>query len=464
MSMYYLLSVDNRFIAGVACILLSLSIGYGFQYRFQGDDAIVWFATNSVIFLLGLLLVSSVLYKYDRNHDSHDLVLDNKQRAAGAILSLLSLALSIFFNTSNAFSLLLIVVAILSFFIGLRIRGYLFAIRSIFLLAFILAIAHVLSTPLDSSAADMLPIIKAACNHVLQGGMPYGVVFPEASVFPFVYLPGSWLPYLPFVALDLDPRVLNLIAYAAIVLVAEIAVLRCGGDSERLAILFYPLLMSPVMAQAIVYGHVWSYWMMAVVLGYLLIRFRLYWSAFVIGLMLATRQWAVFIALPVVIYYFFNVPPKRFIGLAGVVCLGFSTLLLPSVLYDENFVQAAFLDVFASAKVAAQGVVTGAQDKMALQVSAVALFKALQVINHKMLFLMMVAAVAFTSFRSRTLPDNQFVFFLGLVYILLVTVNFQVFRYYYVPGLLLIGIAFACFFTWSPRVDMNTSPEKQFQH
>lgn len=441
MNMRYLPSVNSRFIVGVACIFLSLNIAYGFQYLFQDNKAIVWFAANSVIFLFGILLISSVLYKI---YNARDLGLyNNKRWAAGAVISLLSLALSIFFNTKNAIAFPLIFLVVVLFFVGLRFWGYIIAIRAIFLLSFILAILHVITTPLDPNTADMLPIIKAACNYVLQGGRPYGVIFPEASVFPFVYLPGSWIPYLPFVALDLDLRLLNLIAYATIVLVAEMAVLRCRGKPEQLMILFYPLMMSPVMAQAIVYGHIWSYWVMAVFLGFLLLRSRLYWSAFVIGLMLATRQWAAFIALPVAVYYFFHVPIRQFVILTGIVFAGFLILIIPSVLYDVNLIQAAFLDVFASAKIAAQNVVTD-QDKMALQVSAVALLKALQVIDHEMLFLMMVVVVAIISFRARTLPDNYFVFFLGLVYILLVTVNFQVFRYYYMPGLLLIGIAFSC--------------------
>lgn len=110
---------------------------------------------------------------------------------------------------------------------GIALAFVLFQDRSPGLLLCITMVAYgltyvvsILSFPLHSGRSDMLPLIVAGCQAFLTGITPYGYYdIPHHLVF--TYLPGMWLSYLPAVAMNLDPRVINLgCVLASVLLIA----------------------------------------------------------------------------------------------------------------------------------------------------------------------------------------------------------------------------------------------------
>ena len=421
------------FTAGASLILLTLGIAYGFQYEFTGDSRHAWFSINSAMFLSGVGLLWMFIAKTDYNRiiDSRVVV-----QSAGPTLSLCSLSLSIFFSSTTPIASVIIAGLSVCFaFTWLRWDSVA-AVRLLFFVATILGAIYIAITPLNPQAADMLPIIQAASEFFLSGQPPYGVIFPGSSVFPFVYLPGTWLPYLPFVALDLDPRLLNLAGFVALALMAEHTVKKFGGHEPDLTVSVYPMLLSPVFAQALVYGQAWPYWLMTAGLAYLLLSKRLFWAAFVLGLMLATRQWAVFIAWPVAVYYAVRLPFRQFSALGVTAAAGFLLLIGPMSIFDSNLIQVAFLDVVGSASVALD------HERTTAQVSLIALLKSLGIPTIPTLLLITLSIiVAIIIYKGRQ-SAAWLIFVIGLSYIGFVTCNFQVFRYYYVPGWWLVVVSY----------------------
>lgn len=415
-------------------VIAVLSISYGFQYLFTGSAKVAWFSTFTVVFCVALVFLGIFAKQTKKGPPTPD---NDTIQIAGPALCFTSLALSVFFNSPTLVALLVIgVIAALTVILWTR-WGALLTARGLFFLAMCLGAYHISQTPLDPQAADMLTIIQAAGAHFLNGSSPYGEVFPGASTFPFVYLPGTWFPYLPLIALDLDPRILNIAGLLILAILAEATAQKAGNKTETLSVAVYPILMSPMMAQALVYGQIWPYWIMAALMGYLLLCRRLVPAALVLGLMLATRQWAVFFAWPLAAYFAGRLPLKEFIKLALVITAGFLLLMLPMFIFDPNLFQVAFVDVAKSAPGAFLN------EKVTSQVGLVALMSTVGVTSAPILLMGLVAIISgVIAYRSRHASPEWFLYFMGMAYLILVTCNFQVFRYYYIPGLWFIAIGY----------------------
>ncbi|MEH6814118.1 MAG: hypothetical protein V7677_16405 [Motiliproteus sp.] len=420
---------------GFSIIIMTLSIPYGFQYLFSAEIKMGWFAVFTGIFTLALFALAYLTFS---SPTAITTPTEKEVDIAGPLMCVGSLSLTVFFNTTSLVAVISIM-AIALLATGLWFRwGGLIASRGVFVIAVGLGVYLLGQTPLDPGAADMLPIVQAAGAHFLQGESPYGVVFPQASVFPFVYLPGTWLPYLPLVALDLDLRVLNLVGLIGFAVIAEMLVRNASVRANALSVALYPLLCSPILAQALVYGQVWPYWIMAALLGVFLLQQRLLLAAFILGLMLATRQWAVFFAWPLAVYFAGRLPLSEFVRLFIVILLGFALLIAPIFIFDPTLFQVAFVDV---AKSAPQAFLS---EKVTSQVGLVALMSAAGIQSAPLVLMSLVAVVvAVLVYRCRHASPEWLIFFVGLAYIFFVTCNFQVFRYYYIPGLWFIAMSYA---------------------
>lgn len=74
------------------------------------------------------------------------------------------------------------------------------------------------TVPLQSEFSDIMPLIALGGKNFLSGHAPY-VTYNVPPVLPLVYLPVTWLSYVPALAAGLDMRVTNLVAELGIVLV-----------------------------------------------------------------------------------------------------------------------------------------------------------------------------------------------------------------------------------------------------
>lgn len=105
--------------------------------------------------------------------------------------------------------------------------GHLFVVSAVSYLA--VGWLSLRSFPLTAGRSDMLPLIAAAGERLLQGESPYGLYALPHSV-PLTYLPGLLLAYLPAVATGIDPRIVHM---AATMLAATLA-LRVAPRQSRL--------------------------------------------------------------------------------------------------------------------------------------------------------------------------------------------------------------------------------------
>lgn len=74
----------------------------------------------------------------------------------------------------------------------------------------LLRITTLPALPIDPRDGDQLPLVLAATKNLLAGRSPYGLFFFPWPL-PLVYLPVTWLAYLPTYLLHLDIRLTNLI-------------------------------------------------------------------------------------------------------------------------------------------------------------------------------------------------------------------------------------------------------------
>jgi hypothetical protein len=104
--------------------------------------------------------------------------------------------------------------------------------------------------PLSPLRSDMLPKIALAAQRLLEGIQPYGFLKLGPSKSAFMnYLPGTWLPYVPFVKFGLDVRFVTFAAlYTSVILIWLWT--KKGGSPSRLntiSILLIVFLTTPYL-------------------------------------------------------------------------------------------------------------------------------------------------------------------------------------------------------------------------
>ncbi|HEU5072757.1 MAG TPA: hypothetical protein VFU02_01260, partial [Polyangiaceae bacterium] len=194
----------------------------------------------------------------------------------------------------------------------------------------------------DPSVRDMLPLVQAAGDALARGDSPYGLhAMQRGSVVPLTYLPGLWLLHnLPRVA-DLPLRTSSVLADAAVVLSFWWAASGARGlEFWRARCLAFGLaalwLLSPSVQWNAIYAEPHPYWGLLALLLAASVRKHFTLAAVLLGLSLATRQFAWVIA-PFWLLWTLRelgwVRALEKLSIAGVVALG---LLLPFVAVDAD--------------------------------------------------------------------------------------------------------------------------------
>ncbi len=188
-----------------------------------------------------------------------------------------------------------------------------------------LLITHI---PLDYRRADMLPIVQEACANFLRGVNPYHALYMPWK-FPLVYLPLTWLTYLPFYALGIDIRLANIIATLVIIyLLYKLA----QADINESPLLLAPLIAFFYTREAIlndVTSEVPVFWMFFTISFFLLVRRRFGWSALFFGLSLSTLQTALVFVPVLLVYLYKRLGLRKLFELAIISLLVASLLILP---------------------------------------------------------------------------------------------------------------------------------------
>lgn len=166
--------------------------------------------------------------------------------------------------------------------------------------------------PIEPRYADMLPLIRAACEKLTNGENPYGFVYPMPWVLPMTYWPGLWLPYWVPHVLSVDLRWVHLVVIACVSPLFCWFLKGSGKHNSPLApaapiAAFSALFLFLFSSESIIFaniGHTPPLWMWVSLLAFAVIQKRFWMSAIMLGILLASRQTAVVYAPLVAIYWF----------------------------------------------------------------------------------------------------------------------------------------------------------------
>ena len=305
---------------------------------------------------------------------------------------------------------------------------------------FVAKTAMIRMVPVDPVAADMLPYIEHASRAWRAGRNPYEVEFSAIGPNPFYYLPFLWWPYSIADALSFDPRWINLAAVAVICLPVLRSVV--ADPSRRVALgLLAIVLASRPSLDMLVQGHVWPFWALVALLAQAMAAGRHLLAALVVGCLLSLHQTMPLLAVFAAICWFRDTGPWRL-----AVCVG-CALAVPAVVlwlpFGSPWESVRLLFAELPARSVALAMTTNRNPFR--QVSILALLANLGWLDARLwLQILSCLAGALALLRWRGPPVLGFCIIGGVTYCLTMSLNGQVFHYYYVPGALLIigGLAF----------------------
>lgn len=441
-------------------MLAAMSVAYGFQYRADAADPLAYFLPFSAVYFLALaLLLAAGLAPtpIDKPGASRPVA------DAGLAMTGAAILMSIYFHGAElpfpALAAMASVAVVLA-----AARVFLGAARAVWLALLIglgVQIALALGNPLDVAAANMLPVVEAGCVKLLNGENPYLATYPGITSVPLMYLPGLLLPYCAPVALGLDVRVLNVVLLVAIVFYAAWA-LDARRRPERLSLALLPLLFSPPIGQMMIHGHVWLYWLLVVVFVHALATRRLLVAALLLGLMLATRQMSLFLAIPVAVYMATRLRPALLARYAAIALATYAVIMAPVMLTTPAWIDLFYL----SATRVGEGThLTYGNPMNQVSLSGVLTQSGLAPLLQPLQLLVLVLAGLALWLGRRRLTFDRSLVLLGVAYVLVIGLNQFLHRYFYVPGLILLalGIAHALVDRRTPRAarvqdDAATAP------
>jgi len=418
-------------IAIVFFALLFLFNGvYGLQFRMPGAQVPLFFGAASVVFFallarFGFVTLSGAPQPAAQGA-GHGVV-------AGVVL---------FFAITMYLTLRLPVVQ-LGALIGImaagaaltsRLAGPRAALTLLLLAGAVAVIVIGLQTPLDIDAANMLPIIQAACVDLQNGISPYGKTYPLIASLPMYYLPGALLPYCGLEWSGIDLRWLNVAAYLVLCAAALRSARRPDAGGEGFLILA-PLLVSSSMLLFMAHVHEWLYWIVCLAAVLSVLKDRIVLAGLFVGLMLATRQHALFLALPLAAVCLARVGSMRTLLAGGLALLVVLLVgVLPTGLTPLEYLRTFYLDV-ATAGASANNSGGNPFDQIALSGMV------LKAAGRSALSALQVLAVLGGSLACWRLGGDprRAMVALGLTYVVAIASNPFLSRYLYMPGFFLLA-------------------------
>lgn len=202
--------------------------------------------------------------------------------------------------------------------------------------------AEILSFPLDPQRSNMLPVIEASARTLLSGSNPYRFYEMAGGTWPLNYLPGLWLPYVPLLALGLDPRWLS--PPSLLLLAGLLSRLSRGTSSATHAlVLSGSVLLNPYF---LLRHEAYTYLFLLLVALFCasMLWERRAWSSILFGVILASRQ----TFLPLLPFYLWTlftrkrlVEPLVHLLVVGSVA---ASIVLPFVLANHEAFRASVID------------------------------------------------------------------------------------------------------------------------
>ena len=189
----------------------------------------------------------------------------------------------------------------------------------------------------------------------------------------------------------------------------------------------------------VAHGHIWPFWVLTVAFGVVLLQGRLLSAALILGLLLATRQMALFIAAPVGVYLLSRLKFSESLRFGVLSAAVFFGLIVPFWVVTPDFLTETYLgfETKGLAHIEEMG-------NPLNQISFAGLLYHLELyeLSRPIQFIILLGFCGLIV-RDRSMDTGRLLRNTGLVYLLLIGFNPFVYPYHYVSGLLLFAIGFA---------------------
>ncbi|MDT7041967.1 hypothetical protein [Candidatus Nitronereus thalassa] len=439
-------SFQTEILASVVAAL-GLFIGFFYRLSWRFEESFLYFGIISSLFLLLLIASVFVCLRYDHVRQKEKEQIDHHEDSLrsewvfGVMAVVLLMDFYIFSDwlAPVPWTILAILVLGGGCTVGLK-KSWDSAWRFLGLVGALYFTTIVVVEPINIEKADMLPLVRMGIESFLDGATPYAQRSESIGTFilEFHYLPGLWLSYLPTVALDLDMRLYNLLALGGLVGLLFLGFHRTY-DHRVLGLTLLPVIFSPVVVPLVAHGHIWPFWLATAAFGVVFLKGRLIGAAILLGLLLATRQMALFIAAPVAVYLLLRIKfseSLRFGTIAVVIFLG---IIGPFWAFSPDFLTETYLG-FESKGLAHIKEMGNPLNQISF--AGLLYHLGLYEISRPIQIMILLAFFGFI-IRDRSMDTGRFLRLCGVVYLLLIGFNPFVYPYHYVSGLLLLAIGFA---------------------
>jgi hypothetical protein len=430
----FLFKTHSILSALVIVSILLLCIPYGFQYL-MGPTEKEWMFPLSAL----ALLVSIGFLCWMALKNQHCQVDRERVWYLNGVLVIGMLWLSVYFQSKV---LSLDHVIIFGFFtlaccVGILInqgKALIFPLAVIALLVVQSSIG--LSTENDFRAANMLPVIQLACQEFRQNINPYLVEHLTVTSIHLYYFPALISPYcLPEWA-GLDVRIVNVICLSLLVaclLMRSLDASRSPYAASALALLF----ASPMVSQMMAHGHIWVYFLACILFAELVLRRSFLSAAAVAGFLMASYQLSMFLLFPALVWLWKNTSAKEAGLLITTAALVYLILILPALVSVPDFVGHFYLRL--GGDVAENHITQGdIFDQVSIGASIYSLVGKTGMMVLQVVFLLISGLIAS---RKEVSVEYRALLLCGMSYILIISLNPFINRYFYIPGLILIFMA-----------------------
>jgi len=412
---------------GFTALVWLMSLAYGFQYLVAESSRLLYFRAATIPF--AAIVAGLTWYALARKNGD-----GGSARFPwwlGLATMSVSFALSCFFYSAKLAPLPWVAPVIALPVVAALCHhkwGYRGANRAFLAGAMALFVYLVLRVPHDSGG-DMLQIIEFASRDMLAGENPFR---PYSTVsgkdVPFGYWPGTWLPYLPLVALGIDVRIVNLLAVVALALLFG----KASDDPHApdvLALTFYPFILSSPALQMVLHGHLWVYWLSVCATLLLVARERYLAAAVLFGFCLASRPTALFLAGPIAAYVWTRTGPRWVLVSAAIAVAVALAINAPfALVYGPDFWNNSYGRLVGFGQELVHFSLAG----YLIDAGLSPLIKPLQVV----VMLLAIGGMLFKKSVSRP----RFVMLTGTAFVWMILLNSYATRYVYFPGFLLMAL------------------------
>lgn len=411
--------------------LFTLTFAYGFEFKIDGPEKASYFGAWSVLFTLCFALSGWGIIRIHRRAESY-----TPPASLAPLLTTVSFLTTLYFWFPSRVALIAAIPTLGIVALLLHRRQHWPCLSALLAANCVLAVTLMLLNPIDIRAADMLPVIIDANLSMLNGDDPYT---PRDDGRIFMYLPVQWLVYLPFVLGAVDVRIGNLLCLVAFS-GSIMWMVRHNRMSPLVLVVLGPLLVSRTSIGMIIAGQVWPYWLLVLALVATLLSYGRRECAVVLGLLVATQQPATLLAVLLGAYLVFHGRFKTALWVAVGAGATFAVMMAPWVIIRPSLLFELYIGIH---QIVAEKHLANPAAYW-LEVSLMNLLQAAGMGSWRSIaqFAVMLGA-GLSIVLMRNLRLGTFVCICGLAYLLAISLNGLIAKYYYYPGLILLGLGIA---------------------